>query len=56
MKKNGPELIVGLVSPVGMDTTQLANAVQGALSGCNYTAVPIKTVRASPRQWPATAR
>lgn len=37
----GPELIIGLVSPVGMNTTDLANKVQGILADCDYTAVII---------------
>lgn len=37
-----PELVVGLVSPVGMNTTDLANSVQRSLSDCGYLAVVIK--------------
>lgn len=42
MTAEGPELVIGLVAPMGTNTTDLANAVQGALSGCGYTAVVIK--------------
>ena len=48
-----PELIVGLVAPVGTNTTDLANAVQGALSGCTYKAVIIKLSDLLPTAGPA---
>jgi deoxycytidylate deaminase len=40
--RGGPELVIGLVSPVGMNTTDLASKVQGILADCDYTAVIIK--------------
>ncbi|ANE83397.1 hypothetical protein A7U43_28155 (plasmid) [Mycobacterium adipatum] len=42
MERIGPELVIGLVSPVGMDTSDLAGKVQGILADCDYTAVNIK--------------
>lgn len=42
MATEGAELIVGLVAPMGTNTTDLANAVENALSGCGYTVVVIK--------------
>ena len=42
MAEDRPELIVGLVSPVGMNMTDLATKVRGALSDCGYTTVVIK--------------
>lgn len=41
-KPVGPELIIGLVSPVGMNTTDLGNLVQRSLSDCGYLAEVIK--------------
>ncbi|WP_162460549.1 MULTISPECIES: deaminase [unclassified Mycolicibacterium] len=38
----GPELVIGLVSPVGMNTTDLANSVQRSLSDSGYIATIIK--------------
>ncbi len=38
----GPELVIGLVSPVGMNTSELASKLQGILADCDYTAVVIK--------------
>lgn len=38
----GPELVFGLVSPAGMNTTELAKSVQRSLSDCGYLAVIIK--------------
>lgn len=42
MARVGPELVIGLVSPVGMNTTDLASKVQGILADCDYTAVIIR--------------
>jgi deoxycytidylate deaminase len=42
MAEVGPELIVGLVAPVGTRTSELAREIQGSLSRCNYKVVPIK--------------
>lgn len=36
------ELVIGLVTPVGTNTTELATTLQRFLSGCDYTAVVIK--------------
>ncbi|MFB1294360.1 hypothetical protein ACAG24_002500 [Mycobacterium sp. pW049] len=39
---DGPELVIGLVSPLGMNTTDLGNLVQRSLSDCGYLAEVIK--------------
>jgi deoxycytidylate deaminase len=36
------ELVIGVVTPVGTDTTFLVNALQGALTDCGYTAIVIR--------------
>ena len=38
----GPELIFGLVTPVGTNTSQLAERLRTALSQWNYRSIPIK--------------
>lgn len=42
MANEGAELIVGLVAPLGTNTSDLASALENALSNCNYTVVVIK--------------
>jgi hypothetical protein len=36
------ELVIGLVTPVGTNTAELASILQGALSDCAYTAIVTK--------------
>jgi cytidine deaminase len=36
------ELVIGLVAPMGTNTTDLANAVEASLSSFGYTTVVIK--------------
>jgi cytidine deaminase len=38
----GPELIIGLATPVGTNTSDLVNAISGAMSDYSYQAVTIK--------------
>jgi hypothetical protein len=42
MATNDPELIIGLVAPLGTSTTDLTKEIQGSLSRFGYKAVPIK--------------
>jgi deoxycytidylate deaminase len=53
MAANGPELIIGLVAPVGTRTTELARQIQGSLSRCDYKVVPIKLSDLLPAAGPA---
>jgi len=41
-QQSGPELVIGLVTPVGTNTGDLAIALSGALSDYNYTAITIR--------------
>ena len=38
----GPELVIGLVTPIGTNTSELANNVSGALSDFGYTPIFVK--------------
>jgi hypothetical protein len=53
MAARGPELVIGLVAPVGTRTTELAREVQGSLSGFDYKVVPIKLSDLLPTAGPA---
>lgn len=48
----GPELVIGLVSPTGMNTSDLAKAVQKSLADCGYVAVIIKLSALLPNDEP----
>ncbi|KUI02631.1 hypothetical protein AU188_14580 [Mycobacterium sp. IS-3022] len=50
---DGPELIIGLVAPVGTSTTDLTREIQGSLSRCDYRIVPIKLSDLLPTAGPA---
>ncbi len=47
-RPKGPELVIGLVTPIGTDTTALASNVKGCLSKFNYDAAIIKLSTAIP--------
>lgn len=38
----GPELVIGLVTPIGTNTGDLASTICGVLSDYNYVPIPIK--------------
>ncbi|GFG65517.1 cytidine deaminase [Mycobacterium kubicae] len=42
MATSDPELVIGLVAPLGTSTTDLTKEIQGSLSRFGYKAVPIK--------------
>lgn len=52
---DGPELVIGLVTPVGTNTSDLAGAISGALSDYSYEAVTIKLSDHLPSQAPPLA-
>lgn len=49
---DGAELVIGLVSPTGMNTSDLAKGVQKALDDCGYAAVIIKLSTLLPNEEP----
>jgi deoxycytidylate deaminase len=53
MATNDPELIIGLVAPLGTSTTDLTKEIRGSLSRFGYKAVPIKLSELLPTAAPA---
>lgn len=50
---NGPELVIGLVTPIGTNTSDLASTICGALSDYNYVPIIIKLSDQLPSSGPA---
>jgi deoxycytidylate deaminase len=48
----GPELVIGLVTPIGTNTSDLADAIRGALSDYGYTGIVIKLSDRLPAEVP----
>lgn len=53
MATNDPELVIGLVAPLGTSTTDLTKEIRGSLSRFGYKAVPIKVSELLPTAVPA---
>ena len=50
--QNDPELVIGLVTPVGTNTTELVDRVKGALSKYGYKAIVMKLSDQLPSEEP----
>src|SRR5581483_6912210 len=51
-RETGPELVIGLVTPIGTNTAELSDNIAGCVADYNYTPIHIKLSAQLPSETP----